>query len=166
MTVALNSLPNSRVTASRKKLLQKAAESLASVPGHTHRVIRTRFIRSTLTESKQGITPLHQEILRLLEEEGTLHCAEIGRRLQIAKAQMTKLIDRLVVLQIVERKTDTEDRRVLNISITEKGKTLLKEHKANFRNAIETAMTSLTDNELEELSTSIRNIHDILSRLE
>jgi len=166
MTVQISSPANHRITANRKDLLQKAAENLASIPGHTHRVIRTRFIRSTLAESKGGITPLHQEILRLLEEEGTLHCAEIGRRLQIAKAQMTKLIDRLVVLQTVERKTDAVDRRVLNISLTEQGKTLLKEHKSNFRNAIETTMSSLTDTELEELSTSIRKIHDILSRLE
>lgn len=150
----------------RKELLQKVTQDLASIPGHTHRVIRSRLIRTSLHENKIGITPLHHEILKLLDEEGTMHCVEIGRRLQVAKAQMTKLIDRLTALQIVERKTDPADRRMLDINLTPQGRALLIERKNNLRRAIETSMSSLTDAELEEFSVSIRKVHNILSRLE
>jgi len=91
---------------------------------------------------------------------------EIGKRLQIAKAQMTKLINKLVALNIVERKVDQDDRRVTNISLTEYGRSLAQEHRNNLLNAIEISMSRLSDEELAELSSSIRKIQETLSKLE
>lgn len=150
----------------RAELLQNVTQDLASIPGHTHRVIRSRLIRISAQENNKEITPLHHEVLKLLAEEGPLHCVEIGRRLQIAKAQMTKLIDRLSALQIVERRIDSGDRRMINVKLTSTGIDLLNRRKDDLRRAIEISMSSLTDSELEEFSASIRKVHDILSRLE
>jgi|GEM_PF-4514861 len=42
---------------------------------------------------------------------------------------MTKLIDRLVALDIVERKTNPDDRRILDITLTQHGKEIFAERK-------------------------------------
>jgi len=113
-----------------------------------------------------NITPHHFEIIRLLEEEGTLHVAEIGERLQIAKAQMTRLIDKLADLNIVQRKTDVADRRTINITLTGQGRTVLEEHKNSVLGAIRETISRLTDKELEDLYTSLRTLQGIFSKLE
>jgi DNA-binding MarR family transcriptional regulator len=150
----------------RSNILKRVAEDLLSIPPLTFRGIRRRLIKTTLADIDVAITPLHFEIIRLLEEEGTIHVAEIGRRLQIAKAQMTQLIDKLVALNVIEKKIDIADRRTTNISLTDQGRIILEGQKTILMNAIRETMSCLTDKELEDLSYSLRKIRDILSKLQ
>jgi DNA-binding MarR family transcriptional regulator len=150
----------------RNDILGRVAVDLLSIPPLTFRGIRRKLIKTTLADIHVDITPLHFEIIRLLEEEGTLHVAEIGERLQIAKAQMTQLIDKLVALNIVEREIDTADRRTMNIRLTDQGRIIIEEHKKSLMNAIRESMSCLTDEDLEELSDSLRKLRDILSKLQ
>jgi len=145
--------------------LDTVAEDLFSIPRLLGRVIRRKFLKTALANMKRGITPPHIEILRTLEESGTLHVTEIGERLQIPGPQMTHLIDKLVSLSMVDRQSDTNDRRTINIKLTTKGKTILKEHHALISDTFTTALSTLTSKELEELSVSLRKLRDILSKL-
>ena len=95
-----------------------------------------------------------------------MHVAEIGQRLEIARAQMTQLIEKLVDLGIAERQADANDRRITNIAITQQGILLLEEHKHIVEEAIREMMVYLSDSELEELSTSLRKLWSILGKLE
>ena len=150
----------------RSDILEKVAVDLLSIPPLIGRGIRRKLIKTTLTSIDVDITPHHFEIIRLLDEEGTLHVAEIGERLQIAKAQMTQLIDKLVDLNIVERETDKADRRTYNITLTDSGRSVFNEHKDRKMSAVRETMSCLTDEELEDLSNTLRRLHDILSRLQ
>jgi DNA-binding MarR family transcriptional regulator len=109
----------------RRDNLERVALDLLSIPPLIFRGIRKKVIKSALAEIDVDITPLHFEIMTLLEEAGTLHVAEIGERLQIARAQMTHLIDKLVDLNIVERNMDIADRRIINITLTDRGRVFL-----------------------------------------
>jgi DNA-binding MarR family transcriptional regulator len=102
----------------------------------------------------------------VLKEEGTLHPAEIGEKLLIAKAQMTHLIDKLVELGMVEREMDPTDRRTLNIALTGKGKRFLEVHKSNMVNAVREYISCLEEGEIEALSHSLRTLRDTLLRLQ
>ena len=144
---------------------ERIAVDLLTIPPLIFRGIRRKLIKTTLADIDVNITPHHFEIIRLLEEEGTLHATEIGERLQIAKAQMTKLIDKLADLNIVARKTDRADRRTINITLTGQGRTVLEEHKNSIMSAIRETISPLTDKELEDLSTSLRTLQGIFSRL-
>jgi len=94
-----------------------------------------------------------------------LHVTEIGERLQIPRPQMTHLIDKLVCLEMVERQPDARDRRIINIALTSSGRTLLKKHRRMIEGAIKKSLTSLSDEELAEVSTSLRTLRRILSKL-
>ena len=150
----------------RSDILEKVSMDLLSVPPLIGRGIQRKLIKTTLADIDVHITPHHIEIIRLLEEEGTLHVAEIGERLQIAKAQMTQLIDKLVDLNIVERKTDIADRRTFNITLTGQGRKVIEEHKNSIMSAIREMMSSLTDEDLEDLSDSLRKLRSILLKLQ
>ena len=146
-------------------ILNIVAEDLFSTLPLIGRSIRKKLLKTALTSFKEDIAPPHFEIMKLLEEAGTLHVAEIGERLQIARPQMTHLIDKLVDLDIVERQTGTEDRRIINIMLTNKGKTILKEHDSDIRNATKETLSCLTDEELQDLAASLRKLREIFSKL-
>ena len=148
------------------EILDSVSEDLFSIPPLIFRGIRRKLLRTALANIDVDISPLHFEIMKLLEEAETLHVAEIGERLRIARPQMTHLIDKLVDLNIVERQTGTADRRTINIVLTSKGKTTLEEHDNCIRNAIKETLSSLTSEELEDLSASLRRLRDIFSKLQ
>lgn len=150
----------------RSDTLDNVTEELFSIPPLIIRGIRRKLLKTALINIDVDISPLHFEIMKLLDEAGTLHVAEIGEKLQIARPQMTHLIDKLVDINIVERQTETTDRRMINIVLTNTGKTTIKEHDSNIRKAIKETLSCLTDEDLEDLSDSLRKLRDILSKLQ
>ncbi len=146
----------------RGEILERVSTDLMSIPPLVFRAVRRRITRTTLAEMDIDITPHHFEIIRLLEEDGTLHPSEIGSRLQIAKAQMTKLIERLVDLKIVERKIDRADRRTSDIALTARARAMLRRQRKKTVAAVRDIMSSLSDEELENTSTCLRKLRDVL----
>jgi DNA-binding MarR family transcriptional regulator len=150
----------------RKDILERTADDLLSVPPLIFRGVRRKLLKTALDSVNVDISPLHFEIMRLVKEAGTLHITEIGERLQVARAQMTHLIDKLVELEMVERRADSADRRVTNIVLTDKGSAFLVEHGGNIWKATKEFVAGLTDEELADLSDSLEKLRDILSRLQ
>jgi DNA-binding MarR family transcriptional regulator len=150
----------------RSEIPDKVALELLSIPPLIFRLLRRKLIKTSVADIDMDIKIIHIEIMHLLREAGRLHVAEIGDKLQIAKAQMTHLIDKLVALGLVERQMDATDRRTLNIDLTERGKAMLKEHENCMVNAVRENMSSLTEAELVTLSSSLRNLRDTLFKLQ
>ncbi len=150
----------------RDSILDSVVEDVFSTMPLVGRSVRRKLLKSAIESFEAGISPPHFEILKLLEEAGKLHIAEIGERLQIARPQMTHLIDRLVELGLVEREPGTEDRRMIHVTLTAEARELIKEHEDELRKATMESLSSLTVGELEELSASLRTLREILSKLE
>ena len=149
----------------RNKILDSVTEDLLSIPPIIFREVRRKLLRMALINMDMAISPIHIGIMKQLDEAGTLHVAEIGERLQIARPQMTHLIDKLADLGIVKRHTDKTDRRMINIVLTDKGKTTLKEHDSGIKKAMRETLSVFTDKELDDLSDSLRKLRDLLSKL-
>jgi DNA-binding MarR family transcriptional regulator len=144
----------------------RVALDLLSMPALIFRLVRRKLRMATLVDTYPDITSLHFEILHILRDEGTLHPAKIGEKLLIAKAQMTHLMDKLVDLGFVKREMCSEDRRNINLTLTENGRKMLKEQDDLVINATKDNMAALTSTELETLSTSLHNLRDILFKLQ
>ena len=130
------------------------------------RSVSKKVLKSALAQIEEPITMPQFEIMKTLQEEGKRHIAEIGERLSIPKPQMTHLIDRLVHLGIVQRQADDTDRRVINIALTSKGKIMIEEHDRMVRDSIIGKLSCLTDDELQEMSESLRKLNKILFKLQ
>ena len=150
----------------RGEILERVAADLLSVPPLIFRLIRRKLVMTTLADTDVDIKLLHFEIMRVLKEEGTLHPVKIGEMLLIAKAQMTHLIDKLEEKGFVKREMDASDRRTINITLTEKGSKVLEEQDYLVINAVRDNMSALADTELETLTNSLRNVRDILFKLQ
>ena len=150
----------------RDEVLDRVIEDLFSVIPLIDKSIRRKLLKPVQSAFNDDISPHHFLIMKVLEEAGTLHVTEIGEKLQIQRPQMTYLIDQLVGLGLVERETGTRDRRIINISLTDKGKSLLLEHDGLIRDAIKATLSSLTSEEVEELLASLTKLRDIFLKLQ
>jgi DNA-binding MarR family transcriptional regulator len=150
----------------RSHILDNVVKDLLSIPPLIRRSIQRKVFKTAFARIEGDISLPHFEIMKTLRETGTLHIAEIGDRLQIPKPQMTHLIDRLVNLEIVERQADAADRRIINIELTDKGKTLIEERDRLIKGSVKEKLSCLTDEELQELSVSLRKLRDILFKLQ
>ena len=146
----------------RSKTLNTVSQDLLSVSPLIFRLVRRKIARTTSAKLDLNITPLHLEIMNLLEEYGKLHVCEIGEKLHIARAQMTGLIDKLAALNIVERAVDAADRRTFIITLTAQGRAILKSKEHEIMQAVQEIVSSLSDEDLEKLSLSLRTLRGVL----
>jgi DNA-binding MarR family transcriptional regulator len=149
----------------RNEVQDSLVEDMLSIPPLVHRVIRRKLLKAAAS-IEEDISPPHFGVMKVLDEEGTLHIAEIGERLQIPRPQMTHLIDKLVEMEIVTRQTDPADRRIINVLLTRNGKKVLEEFKKVVKGSIKMDLSSFTDEELQELLASLRNLRDVLSKFQ
>ena len=86
----------------------------------------------------------------------------IGKYLSMPKPHITVIIDRLIEEGYVERQHDPDDRRIVNISITEKGLIDLDEINQVIAEELKVKLLVLDADELEQLSVSSQNVKDKL----
>ena len=146
--------------------LDSVIEDLFSIMPLLARLIQRKLLRTTLSRIDENFSPAHFEITRMLQEAGTQHISEIGDELHIPRPQMTYLIDKLVSLNMVERSEDPSDRRMINISLTDKGQVIMQERIELIRDAFRTTISDLNNEELVELSASLRKLREIFSKFE
>lgn len=68
------------------------------------------------------ITPSQAEVITLLNDHGSLSLLELGQRLICEGGSPSRLVDGLVKAGLVDRKTSSEDRRRVDLSLTRTGK--------------------------------------------
>jgi DNA-binding MarR family transcriptional regulator len=105
-------------------------------------------------------------VLRVIERHGPLPMSAIGKRLFIAKQNMTTLADKLMHDGLVERKDDAEDRRVINIVITGKGVEFLKRSMLTLKGIIRGNLSNLDEDDIEALHGAFEVIKRVASKLE
>jgi MarR family 2-MHQ and catechol resistance regulon transcriptional repressor len=127
------------------------------------------FYRKLLRNAnvKYRLNPGNMELrsLFILAEEGTMHSSELGYKLGVSKPNVTPLVDKLIKKGYVSRLPDEQDRRVINISITEKGKRFIAARKRILADKIKLNLSALKMEEMDALYSSLETFRDIISRV-
>ncbi len=111
------------------------------------------------------MVPAHIQILVLLHNEGTLSVSEIGKKLMIAKPNMTPLIARLAESGLVARTHSRLDRMTIIISITDLGEQFLTDQTTTVSNDIAIKLDELPEKKLCEFREALDTLKDVLSDL-
>ena len=100
-----------------------------------------------------GITTQQFNILRILrgQHPNAISGVEIKGRMLDRNSDISRLLDRLLKKELVTKSQSENDKRAANVSITEKGLTLLRKKKKKFQEA-ERAHFNLTEAEAAQLS--------------
>ena len=127
-------------------------------------VFHKKLLKMNLGGVTGDLTRLHLGILGMLRA-GSLPVSELARMTVIPKPQMTRLIDQLVKAGIVERRTDSADRRVINIALTEYGRVLAEDVKRKVQESIRTDLAGLAPEELAEMAKALEALRRIVAKL-
>jgi DNA-binding MarR family transcriptional regulator len=99
-------------------------------------------------------------ILRTLEESGKegLSCGDIAEQLVAEVPDMTRLLDRLERLGYVTRERSREDRRMVKVSLTNKGADAVRSLKEPIRQFHHRQLGRLSEEKLGELKSALEEV--------
>ncbi|HEY93798.1 MAG TPA: MarR family transcriptional regulator [Dehalococcoidia bacterium] len=143
------------------KIIDSILDSMAQVLPLFHR----KLLRMDLGGISGDLSRLHFGIMEILSERD-MTVTELARMTSMSKSQMTAAIDKLVKLDVLERHPDEKDRRVINIVLTEHGRILLREVRRKIKQNIKQILSSLTPDELAEMSAALKTLKEIGAKLQ
>ncbi|MFJ8530761.1 MarR family winged helix-turn-helix transcriptional regulator [Bacillus sp. NPDC094106] len=86
-------------------------------------------MQTELLEQMQasGLTPPQFYILKILDHYGASRATKLAKKMYVKPSAITVMIDRLIDQELVLRYHDKNDRRVVVIELTKKGKDVVEE---------------------------------------
>ena len=112
--------------------------------------------------ARASLTGPQLTVVKMLETMGDLSLSELSDAIRAQNSTVTGIVDRMEREEIVERVRSTEDRRVVRIHLTEKGRKLAAEIPIEPITIFRAALESLSANEAHDL---LRMVNKISSRV-
>ncbi len=114
---------------------------------------------------KRGLTVPQMFAMRYLYYRGESNISEIARELGVTNAAASQMLDRLVGQGIILRREDPDDRRNKKLTLTEKGRELLKQSAAIQRRWLEVLADNMSAEELKKLADAMEILAQRASEL-
>ncbi len=128
-------------------------------------LLKKRLSHISAFQSENGLPLSHFQVLSLLNERGSMSVSEISEFFDIAKPNITPLVDRLVNSGLVDRVRSTTDRRVVFIVILDEGRTRLKTIRSLLGENVESWKRALSDEEFDRLATALSDVVTLLGKI-
>lgn len=127
-------------------------------------ILMRKIMLNTAVRTKTGLS--NMEFLVLVGiGVGELKPSEISKIFSISKPNVTTLVDRLEKNGYVHRNHDDSDRRVVRVSLTDKGKKLVAKQKAITKKYMISVFDRMSDAEINELIESFESYHKMLLKM-
>jgi DNA-binding MarR family transcriptional regulator len=131
-------------------------------------ILRTADVLKRGVESvlkRHGISSAQYNVLRILRGAGArgLHCSGIAERMITAEPDVTRLLTRMEKLGLLVRRRGIEDRRVVTVTVTQRGLRLLHEVEQPLRELQAQQFALLGDDELESLIEGLEKVRESIA---
>ena len=128
-------------------------------------VLFKEFARRQANELYKGKITLPQFlILDFLYRQGEAKMTDMAHFMNVTTAAMTGIVDRLFGYTYVIRTHDSGDRRIIRITLTSKGRELVKKIHRQRRQMIMNIFGKLSQTEREEYLSILMHINNILTK--
>jgi MarR family transcriptional regulator, multiple antibiotic resistance protein MarR len=97
-------------------------------------------------------------ILMILKEHNCLTAADLARATGADTGAVTRMLDRLEAKQIIQRERSCEDRRIINIQLTEAGKMVVAKMPVVAINVLNRRLQHFDAAEIDTLKTLLRKL--------
>ncbi|OXS65903.1 MarR family transcriptional regulator [Priestia filamentosa] len=116
--------------------------------------------RSTIQPIVKHYIPLNEfYVLKVLfEHNQRMTVSEISNKLQVATSHITGVSDRLIKKGLITRERSTTDRRIVYVTMTDKGIELTKEMKQVLYECFDEKFEDFTNEELEDFIYLLKKI--------
>lgn len=122
-----------------------------------------RFVREHASDEKGGNSSfIHLEIMKRIDDSGGLTMTDLAEYLCIKAPSVTYLVEDLVKDRFAKRLHDAQDRRIVKIVLTPKGKKILKRlypHRADTFRKVLRQLSTLEQKKFAETLVRINEIY-------
>lgn len=122
--------------------------------------------KALITGEYKDITVNDMHIIEAVGPGEGNNMTAIARKLDITVGSLTTSMNGLVLKEYVKRERSETDRRVVNICLTEKGKRAYEHHAAFHKQMANTALQSLSKEEIPPLLTTLEHLSDFFRSYE
>ena len=127
-------------------------------------VITRKVLLGTMMKTRIGSSDMQTIILEGLAT-GELTPSEISKIYCISKPNVTTLVDKLIDKGYAQRLHDDQDRRVIKISITDKGRRLVVKRRRITKEYVMNTFAKLSPDEIREICNSMENNIKLLTKM-
>ncbi|AEP02442.1 MAG: MarR family transcriptional regulator [Heyndrickxia faecalis] len=113
---------------------------------------------------KEHVTLNEFMVLKLLSES-SMRSSDLSKILQVSASHITSVTDSLVEKGLIERRRSNKDRRVVDLILTEKGKSLISQLKETKSRFLKDQLDVFTEEERETLYRLFRKFEDHLNQM-
>lgn len=122
--------------------------------------ITKSFVHNTKESLDASLSHSHICMLMYIKNEDTCIVTNIARHLRITLSAVTNLVNKLFEMGLVTRIRSEEDRRIVVVRLTDKGRDILKKIDETRTKLFEVYFSNLSEEELHSLLNIINKISD------
>jgi len=128
-------------------------------------LFQKKLIRRDCGFAHDSLNHPHFQIMAVLKKNGKLSISDVAKRLLISAPNMTKLLNKLIDEEMIERIPDKKDRRIINIDLTKKGEEYVENKFKQVQSSLKERLSTLPDGQLNKLNSSLENLRDVLMEI-
>ncbi|MBM7605484.1 DNA-binding MarR family transcriptional regulator [Metabacillus crassostreae] len=103
--------------------------------------------------------------LRYIHNVGTCTSTELSEEFNVKRSAITAIINRLTEKELIKRTRDENDRRVIYLTLTEKGTELYVKTEEKIRKLVESIITSFDESEITSFIETYEKLNSLLDNL-
>lgn len=124
--------------------------------------MREKFFRPVDQITRSRLSPVQFCAMSILCRKGSLSMSELADVMRISKQQLTPLTRKLIDCKLLSKKTDSDDRRIVRLEVTEIGRSTLMDLFNEMKLALVERLKELPVSELDDLGQMLKRILGIL----
>lgn len=135
---------------------------VADIVDNLRRVFQVVNEQAKKAELKTGLTGPQLWAVKVISKESPIMVTDIARRMYLHPATVVGILDRLELQGLVVRVRSTEDRRIVRVELTNKGRDLVKQSPEVASSTLVSGLEKLTQIELRSIESGMERIVKIL----
>ncbi|ANK61432.1 MULTISPECIES: MarR family winged helix-turn-helix transcriptional regulator [Loigolactobacillus] len=124
----------------------------------------TQAITKSHSLEEFGLTRLQAITLRNVYKRPGTTMTELAKTIGITRPQLTRIIGTLEERGLLQRQHNEENRRVVNVYRTEKGKAVVKEHMQLIQGRIQERINTLSSSDRKDLSVHLQETIRLMAK--
>jgi DNA-binding MarR family transcriptional regulator len=156
---SINNMDENRTSDSQ--LLKDTLELFWRVMLPLWHIIRAQV--HNLATSEYGITSSQFHTIRRISQ-GDASVSALADCMHVSRPNVSRAVDELVQNGLVNRKRDPDDRRNIQLSLTDKGKKMIKDLHDRYGKILADQFSILTDEELRTLSSALVSMKKVIDQ--
>ena len=123
-------------------------------------------MRDKLAEEtkKNGLTMVSLATLKFIEEQGSPTMKDISDRFGVTPPSATATIEALAESRYLNRDLDKQDRRSVRLTITDKGREMLKKNLLAVHKRMETVFSKMEEDEIDNLYSGLKHFSEVIKK--